>query len=298
MSRTVSSIWEAINHPRYLAKESFAKRKGRIPKITDPLRTLQAVHNGMSLARFGDCEFNYIMGRAIPQQGNSNLLKTRLTSILRGDDCCPSFSVGIPYVMSTLDGFTKESKRFWLKYLANNRSDICQYLNFDLQYYDSQISRFWINRESEELSKQMLLAWKQIWKGKRVLLVEGEHSRFGAGNDLFDNARSVKRILCPSENAFFSYNRIRKEAVAHAASCDLVLVVLGPTATVLAFDLAREGIWAIDSGNMDMEYEWYRLKTKQRVRIANKSSIEMEGGTLVDNIIDHKYASQIVSVIR
>lgn len=298
MGRIISTLWESINHPRYLANESIARRKGRIPEIADPLSTLQHIRNGISLARFGDCEFNYIMGRSIPQQKSSNLLKTRLMSILDGSDSCPSFSVGIPYVMATLDGFTKESKQFWLKYLANNRAAINQYLNFDLRYYDSQISRFWINRESEEYSEQMLFAWKQIWKNKRVLLVEGEHSRFGVGNDLLDNVQNVKRILCPSENAFFSYDQIKAEALKHAADCDLALLVLGPTATVLAYDLAQEGIWAIDSGNMDIEYEWFRLKTKKKVRINNKSSIEMEGGTAVENIVDLDYESQIVSMIR
>ncbi|MBW7986337.1 DUF1792 domain-containing protein [Lactobacillus helveticus] len=37
-----------------------------------------------------------------------------------------------------------------------------------------------------------------------MLIIEGKYSRSGEGNNLFSNANSVSRIICPSKNAFFS----------------------------------------------------------------------------------------------
>jgi hypothetical protein len=42
----------------------------------------------------------------------------------------------------------------------------------------------------------------------------------------------------------------------------LILISLGPTATVLAYDLAKLGYWAIDIGHIDNEYEWLKLEAK------------------------------------
>ena len=47
---------------------------------------------------------------------------------------------------------------------------------------------------------------KRIWDKKDVVIVEGEKSRLGIGNDLFDNMKSIQRILCPVTDAFNSYN--------------------------------------------------------------------------------------------
>ena len=39
-------------------------------------------------------------------------------------------------------------------------------------------------------------------KDRDVIICEGEKTRMGVGNDLLDNCKSIKRIICPSENAF------------------------------------------------------------------------------------------------
>ena len=41
-----------------------------------------------------------------------------------------------------------------------------------------------------------------MWNNIDVLIVEGEHTRFGVGNDLLAIAKGVERIICPDKNAF------------------------------------------------------------------------------------------------
>ncbi len=43
---------------------------------------------------------------------------------------------------------------------------------------------------------------------KRYFIIEGEKSRLGIGNDLFNNSKSIKRIICPIINAFNAYDKI------------------------------------------------------------------------------------------
>ena len=55
---------------------------------------------------------------------------------------------------------------------------------------------------------------KKIWEQRDVVIIEGEKTRLGVGNELFDNIiKSIQRILCPSVNAFFIYNKILKESL-------------------------------------------------------------------------------------
>lgn len=52
---------------------------------------------------------------------------------------------------------------------------------------------------------------KQLWNNKDLILVEGELSKLGVGNDLFDNAKSVKRIIGPHSHAYNVIDDIMRE---------------------------------------------------------------------------------------
>ena len=97
---------------------------------------------------------------------------------------------------------------------------------------------------------------KKLWDGEDLLIVEGEGSRLGVNNDLFDNSLGIKRILCPNKDAFDYYDEILKTAV-HYGQNKVIILALGYTATVLAYDLARAGLRALDLGHIDIEYQWF-----------------------------------------
>ena len=111
--------------------------------------------------------------------------------------------------------------------------------------------------------------FKQIWHKKEVLIIEGEKSRLGIGNDLFNNTKSIKRILCPAINAFNAYDKIITQAKKINKSI-LILLALGPTSTVLSYNLYKSGYQVIDIGHIDIEYEWFLRKATKRIQIDNK----------------------------
>ena len=94
------------------------------------------------------------------------------------------------------------------------------------------------------------------------------------GNDLFNNTKSIKRILCPAVNAFNVYQKIINQ-VKKIDKSNLILLALGPTSTVLAYDLDKLGYRAIDVGHIDIEYEWFLRNATKKIQINNKYVIEL-----------------------
>ena len=56
----------------------------------------------------------------------------------------------------------------------------------------------------------------------------------------------------------------------------LICITLGPAATVLAYDLGKAGIQAIDIGQLDNEYEWYLQGVQERTEIKGKMVAEIK----------------------
>ena len=69
-----------------------------------------------------------------------------------------------------------------------------------------------------------------------------------------------------------------------------------PTATVLAYDLAKEGYWSIDVGHLDLEYEWY-LKGEGYSHISNKYNNEVLGDDEVVQSYDEEYENSILAKV-
>jgi glycosyltransferase family protein len=138
---------------------------------------------------------------------------------------------------------------------------------------------------------------KKIWDGKDVVIVEGEKSRLGVGNDLFDNMNSIQRVICPAENAFEIYDRILNELLKLPKD-KLILLALGPTATVLAYDMYKAGYHVIDIGHVDIEYEWFLRKATKKIKIENKYVTEVKEGRVdIQDIKDSKYQNEIIERI-
>lgn len=67
------------------------------------------------------------------------------------------------------------------------------------------------------------------------------------------------------------------------------------TATVLAYDLSKKHMRALDLGHIDVEYEWFRMGATHKVPIKGKQMSECNGGTCHESSSDKKYLSQIIT---
>ena len=72
------------------------------------------------------------------------------------------------------------------------------------------------------------------------------------------------------------------------------VLALGPTASILAAELSRFDIQALDVGHIDVEYEWYLSGAKEKTAIVGKYVNEVKDGKTFTNCNDKAYIKQIV----
>ena len=259
-----------------------------------------------SVSRYGDGEIRQMKPLLnaeskehfnIGFQSYDERMARRLIDVFR--DNIPNHMVGIPGAMfgSGLSKYKPSARRFW-KYISNFNIDvILEVAKSDTLYLDSLFTRFYIDYQDKTHLPSYSELLKRLWEGRHVLIVEGAQTRIGCGNDLLDGAVSVKRIICPSTNAFDKIDEIEAAINKWAEEDTLVLLALGPTATVIAADMARIGKQALDIGHIDIEYEWMRLGVDDKVAIEGKYVNEVAGGRSVHESSDDKYQSQVLGII-
>ena len=177
--------------------------------------------------------------------------------------------VCIPYTYVDTSHMTLETAFFWKNILSMHRIFVWPRIP-KRTYYDSLCTRLYIDCENKEVSGRFFLMWKKVWEKRNIVIIEGAYSRLGVGNDLFDNASSIRRILVPPANAFEVYSEIYSAALEYCKKDDCILLAMGPAATVMSFELAKAGYWAIDIGHIDVEYMWYKMGAKRKTPLPGR----------------------------
>ena len=271
--------------------------KERTPAIIvkDINQTLDyIVENQSSIIRFGDGEMDLMLGRSIPYQVYDENLASQLKEIisLQSDE---KLVIGLPNVFADRSNFTSEAEAFWKGHLEHHLKDYVELARADW-YGTTFVSRPYIDYVDKSQSFSQFEKLKQIWKNEDILIVEGVTSRSGVGNDLFDGANSIKRIICPSHNAYARIEEIQ-EAVLQYAENRLILCMLGPTAKILSYNLFKKGYRVLDIGHIDSEYEWMKMGVDTKVKLHHKHTAEHNFDQDIEFIEDEAYNSQVLTVL-
>lgn len=270
-----------VNMSRYIKK----KLKVNILEFDESIDSL--IKDKSSLARFGDGEFTLMLNGEFLYNRNISLrfqkanpqLKQRMIGILKDKDISSyNLKLAVPIALKEYDetSLVPDAYTFWENYLCERRYKITKLLEKRHVYIDTLITRFYMDfadKDSKRVQKKVNQL-KKLWDGEDLLIVEGEGSRLGVNNDLFDNSLSIKRILCPNKDAFDYYDEILKTAIQYGQN-KVIILALGPTATVLAYDLARAGFRALDLGHIDIEYQWFLMKATEKVAVQGKVITEV-----------------------
>lgn len=287
----MSSYWSF----RYYVWRLYYRRK--IPIVLNTEDTLRKIiDNRVSISRYGDGELHVMQGGSIGFCKGNEELSRRLQQVLT--EPLPNLLVCIPIMIKTQKGITQKARKFWRYHFALEYPYWLKFIDGQKIYGNTNCSRFYIGVQNLQFADTVVALWRKVWNNKICVIVEGANTRMGMGNDLLRNAKNVQRILCPSTDAFIKYDTILatvKEIVKKNKGDCVVLMALGPTATVLAYDLCKYGIQAIDCGHLDIEYEWYLQKTPVRTDIPAKAVNECWGGGLnVVNDVTESYEREIV----
>ena len=253
-----------------------------------------------SLCRFGDGEFDIILNhnRAWFQKYDAEMSE-KLRKILKSDD--EKILIAIADNYGSLSKYSDRAADAIRQYMTNEkRREHMNLLDLSREYYDAYVSRpYIIYKNKNKNASEIFDLYKKMIDGRDILIIEGKNTKIGVNNDFLDGAKSVRRILCPDANAYSVYEKIINQTIENASYDDLILITLGPTATVLAYDLAKKGYQAIDFGQVDNEYEWFLRQATERIVIEGKSVSEVAWYRIPrTQIHDEKYETQIISYIE
>ena len=278
----------------FIRDKRFVK-KHKAPKVLSIEETLAMLADKrVSVSRFGDGEIKLADGRDISFQKAGPVLKEKLCEVLKSEN--DGFLVCVPDVFESTDYMTDDTAAYWRKHLSVFRKVWYGLLPSEKPYGNAFLSRCYMILNDKSKSAHYFELMKKIWDKKDVLLIEGEKSRLGVGNDLFDNANSIERILGPVSSAFDKYEELLSLAKKHGKD-KLILLALGPSSSVMAYELFKAGLHAVDIGHADIEYEWFLRGVTVKTPVKNKYVNEAGAGRNVGDSDDEKYLRQIIAKV-
>lgn len=264
------------------------------PHVVSPLETIEKISDGnMSAIRFGDGEISLIEGNDLGFQEYDPSLAQKLEEILR--ERTEKLLICIPGIFGSLAQFPSRGFWFEIHHLFRHGHVWKKLTRRDYTYGDAFFVRPYLTRKDTRQTEDHFKKLKMLWHAKDVLLIEGEKSRLGVGNDLFEDTASIKRILGPAENAYARADAILTEALKHPKNT-LVLLSLGPTAKVIAHNLFIRGYRVLDIGHIDMEYEMFLRGNTTITPVPYKYFNEIDERDPA-SCTDEAYLSQIVAKI-
>ncbi len=228
-----------------------------LPHVLSLEETVQKIiDEKISIARFGDGEFRLIYGEGdLSFQLLTPEISQRLKEVLFAKSgklliCLNKF------VFSDLLSLRDFNKQWAVEYLKLNRHKIQSLLSPDKIYGSAEFTSAYIVNAKMNHGEHFSLL-RKIWENRDIVIVQGNNITRTFRFNIYDNAKTVEYIEAPAQNAFRVYEQIFKEICCIDRS-KLIVLVLGPTATILAHDLANEGYQALDLGHLAKDYDWYK----------------------------------------
>ncbi len=236
---------------RYHKKISYFL--SQYPEVRSEVETIKNIAGkGQSIARFGDGEFNMCIGRHKSFQKYDETLVARLKEVLASNE--DGLLIGIPTIRSEKD-LTVILKKFVIR--RGHR--VLELLERNRIYESATLTTVFPSKPADLSNHVNLL--KSIWTGRKVVFVVGASSRFFYEKELFDNMAEHQFIYGPAKNAFAQYDDLLNQVTAYDQSW-LILISLGPTATVMAYDLFKLGYQSIDLGQTPSKFHKAKYGTR------------------------------------
>jgi hypothetical protein len=244
--RMIAAAKKAAEEERRLGKTINGFR---VPTVMNEWQTLYQVLNGKSLSRYGDGELKHMEGKRNVSQVWVDTLAAALKAVFRSR--MKNHLVAIPnvysgrYFIDVKEDYVDAMRRRFLR-ISDNK-----YI-----YGSAYVSRGDMNGYMQWASYWGVVS--ELWRGRDVVLVRGV-ARRAAPDGMMLQARNIAHVETPSVGAWEKYPSIFKECLKHAKS-SIFLLCVGPTATVLAADLAQNGRWAVDIGHLGLFYKKWGIE--------------------------------------
>lgn len=259
---SATNILTEPNRLKYAVLQQFHENQlCMLPKIKTYDETLDLLINtNCSIARFGDGEFNLICGKSIAFQNFDSRLQKRLKEILLNKD--ENFFAGIPrslfHYSNTNTKLLSVQKDFLSQYYIPQEQQFYSFLDLQKEYIPTEITQMYMMFENYDFDSYFEKA-KKIWENKDIVIACGDRVFDNIENNIFDCAASIEYVHCPTTNAFSQYDEIL-DKLKHFDTSKLMILILGPTAKLLAADLHSSGYRALDLGHIAKDYDAFCKK--------------------------------------
>lgn len=205
------------------------------------LETVELIRDQrLSFSRYGDGEFRLMFRPEFDLrfQKNTPQLAHDLREVLSNP--ADKTLLGLPHIFYDVH---------WSTVLAELWHEISPLIPSDIQFGDAHVSRppmFTLH------GNEGVEAWRSVWAGRDVAVVAGKGSRFDLIDELFGSVASSTMVYSKPTGAYDDLDRVT-DAVLESGR-DMVLIALGPTGTILANNLAKRGVQALDIGHLTASY--------------------------------------------
>jgi hypothetical protein len=217
----------------------------KYPHVITETRTLALLHDGHSIARFGDGELRLAIGKECTSQRRVPGLAEELRAMLKAPRNC---LVGIPNFAQT------PKAENWTRYAGEQFTKLYGAKEYASSFITRPDSAPWID------TPEYWADVRRLWYGRDVILVRGDEKSITPAM-LDGTAASVRIVDGPRQHAYASIAEIEALTLAAAGeimrdrrqASPLVILCLGATATALAWRLAHKpGLQALDLGHIGM----------------------------------------------
>lgn len=242
---------------KYRQEPTGSLGKPLMHSVQETMRELQ--NSERSLVRYGEGELRLIEGEGLFFQKPSKELSARLAEILHSDD--ERVMLAVPgELWYSCSEMPEREWNWWFTRRSMFRLIAEAHLREGKRYYETAITYPSYGMDFYE-------EWRRVWQDKDIAVICGKKVFSALENNIFDNARSVEYLHVPTKHAFSSYAEIYRRACGIAPH-KLILVIAGPTATVLAYDLAvKAGRRCLDVGHLAKSYDVLKRELPENHRL-------------------------------
>lgn len=202
----------------------------------------------------------------------------------------------MPETLSNINKFEKRVQKNWIINFVDNYKYYKQYCSPKYIYGNAFVSRPYMAYKDKTKSCKNFEHLISLFEDKNIYVIEGKLSRTGVGNNLFERAKSISRIICPSQNTYEHIEEIKQISLVKVPKDAMVLLALGPTSKTLGLWLVNNGYLVVDIGHIDSEYEWFLRGAQNKEQIAYKHTAENSDKCITD-CNDTEYIKSIIATI-
>ncbi len=244
LKKSMPRKWDVIEFSDKDMKK-YAQILEQYPDVLSPEETFELARQKLSFSRIGDGEFNNVIGGRNSFNSADPALALRLKEICEAGSresclvCLNNYK--LPEGHSAYKWFLHHGTRYL--------NEVLKIVKFKPEKYGDAYFLVRMSLPDNSLNREGLQKIKELWAGRKVLFVCNSESPIIEDDlNLFNDVERKEYLYIPDKNAFADYAQILKNIKKYDTSW-VIYMEAGATASVLAWDLSKDGYQALDMGD-------------------------------------------------